>query len=77
MGKSARRRGEGGDTICVEFMGKFKSFRLRRFQVACRKNVSEKRQAEMATEVGINSVGNYDHVETGRGHSGGFACFGW
>ena len=47
-------------------MDTFGSFRLRRFQGTDGKNVSESRQAKMATEAGTNSVGDYGQRRTVR-----------
>ena len=46
--------------------GKYASFRNMRFQNPDRRDVFRERQAELATDVGVNLGGDYDQRRTGR-----------
>ena len=74
MGKTERSV-KGHVPNLGKYRGKFESSRQMRLRDSERNNVSDERQAKLATEVGVNIVVGYEQRRTGATPGGKYACF--
>ena len=73
-GKKERRISQFGSHPGAH-IDKFKRFRAKRFRNSKRRYVSEKRKSKLSTDVGFNSVFDYDQMGVVRSPGGKYARF--